>query len=49
LWSGGASGCRPRGLDRRCVWLHAAGVRWEVLRDERGGGQVGGASGCGRG
>jgi hypothetical protein len=37
-------GLQATGLDR-CVWLHAAGVRWEVLRDERGGGQACGASG----
>jgi hypothetical protein len=35
---GGASGCRPLGLGRRCVWLQAVGVRWEVLQDEHGGG-----------
>jgi hypothetical protein len=38
---GGASGCRPLGLGRRCVWLQAVGVRWEVLQDEHGGGSGG--------
>jgi hypothetical protein len=34
------------GSDGRCVRMPAVEVRWEVHPDARGGGQVGGASGC---